>query len=100
VQARIQRGAAKKFALLNGVDFTSSESTMKVSLNQQIDEVERELEVRRDVYPRMVATHKMRQSIADFQMQRMNAVLRTLRWFQKHEDKIRSLMSDTDKAEE
>jgi len=63
---------------------------VRVSLAQQIDEVQRELRARRDVYARLVASGKMRQSIADFQMQRLEAVLKTLEWFQRNEDKIRA----------
>jgi hypothetical protein len=67
---------------------------MPISLNQQIDEVARELAMRDEVYPRMVNTGKMRQSIADFQTERMRAVLATLRWLQRNEEKVRILMTE------
>lgn len=51
---------------------------MVFSIAQQIEEVERELALRRGVYPRMVLTHKMRQSVADFHMTRLEAVRDTL----------------------
>ena len=51
---------------------------MIFSLDQQIEEIERELELRRGVYPRMVANRKMRQSVANYHMDRLKAVLATL----------------------
>ena len=69
---------------------------MKISLSQQIDEVKRELGERDRVYKRLVATHKMRESVADYQVARMRAVLATLEWFQKHEAKIRAFMGADD----
>jgi hypothetical protein len=71
---------------------------MMISLNQQIDEVRRELEVRRTVYPRLVQTHKMRESVADFQMARLVAVLNTLEWLQRHEVKIKAFLGAEDSA--
>jgi hypothetical protein len=49
------------------------------SVAQQLEEIERELALRRNVYPRMVVTHKMRQSVADFHMARLEAVRDTLK---------------------
>jgi len=48
------------------------------SIRTQIDEVERELEQRERVYPRLVSQGKLRQSQADYRMQQMQAVLQTL----------------------
>jgi|SoiMetStandDraft_5_1073268.scaffolds.fasta_scaffold637579_2 hypothetical protein len=67
---------------------------MTVSLNQQIDEVKRELAKRDEVYPRQVQTGKLRQSIADFQVERMRAVLKTLEWLQAHEQQIKIMMTE------
>jgi hypothetical protein len=72
---------------------------MKISLGQQIDEVRRELDQRKDVYPRLVATRKMRESIANYQTTRMMAVLNTLEWFQRNEAKIRAFMGSDDQPE-
>lgn len=52
---------------------------MIVSLQAQIEEVLREIALREQVYPRQVASGRMRQSVADFHMGRMQAVLVTLR---------------------
>lgn len=57
----------------------------KVSLNQQIDEIDRELAQRRDVYPRLVATGKLRESIAAYQTKRLEAARDTLAWLAKNE---------------
>ncbi len=53
-----------------------------ISLAQQIEEVERELGLRKGVYARAVASGKMRQSVADYHMQRLRAVLETLQRLQ------------------
>ena len=65
---------------------------MKFSLDQQIDEVKRELAQRAEVYPRLVGQHKMRESIATFRTDRLKAVLRTLEWLRLHEVKIKSFL--------
>jgi hypothetical protein len=65
---------------------------MTVSLSHQIQEVERELHLRRGVYPRMVSSGKMRESVADFHMERLEAVLRTLNWLADNEEKIKAAL--------
>src|SRR5580765_3413118 len=67
---------------------------MTVSLNQQIDEVKRELKQRAEVYPRLVQNGKIKQSHADYQTERMQAVLKTLEWLQRNEDKVRIIMTE------
>jgi hypothetical protein len=51
---------------------------MPISLSQQIEEVKRELAIRKDVYARRVVGGKMRKGLADFHIDRMKAVLQTL----------------------
>jgi hypothetical protein len=51
----------------------------KFPLTQQIEEVERELRLRTEVYARWIASGKMRRSVADYHMERMRAVLDTLK---------------------
>lgn len=63
---------------------------MKISLTGQIAEVERELALRRNVYARDVASGKMKQSLADLLIERMEAVRGTLMWLQKNEADIRA----------
>lgn len=71
---------------------------MSISLTGQIAEVERELALRREVYRRQTDAGKMKQSLADLLMERMEAVLKTLLWLQKHEAAIRDYV-DQRKAE-
>ena len=51
---------------------------MRFSIAQQIEEIERELRMRQEVYPRMISKGKMKQSVADYHMARLAAVLTTL----------------------
>jgi hypothetical protein len=53
---------------------------MKFSLQAQIAEVDRELAARKDVYARLVATRKLRESHANYQLDLMRAVRATLVW--------------------
>jgi hypothetical protein len=63
---------------------------MKHSIGAQIEEVEREIKKRREVYPRLVSRGEMRQSVADMHTDRMVAVLATLRWLESNEVKIKA----------
>lgn len=54
-------------------------STTKFSLAQQLEEVERELSYRAKVYPNLVRRRQLRESQAEYHMQRMEAVAETLR---------------------
>jgi hypothetical protein len=51
---------------------------MTFSLRQQIEEVEREIALRKRVYPKWITRGKLRRSEADYFMGRMEAVLETL----------------------
>jgi len=62
----------------------------KVSIAGQIAEVVREIALRKNVYPRSVAAGKLRQGEADLCMQRIEAVLATLLFVQKHEAGFRA----------
>jgi hypothetical protein len=62
---------------------------VKISLTAQLAEIDRELEQRKDVYARLVATRKLRQSHADFQMERMHAARATLQWLADNENLIK-----------
>jgi hypothetical protein len=52
---------------------------LPVTLHEQIAEVERELALRDHVYPRRIAAKQMSQQTADRGIDRMRAVLTTLR---------------------
>lgn len=67
--------------------------TQKISLNQQIDELDREIEQRRTVYPRLVAQGKLRESIAAYQTDRLKAARTTLAWLAEHETTIRAAIA-------
>ena len=62
---------------------------MKISINQQIDEIDRELGQRASVYPRLVAAGKLRQSVADYQVERLKAAKRTLEFVRDHAEEIK-----------
>lgn len=66
----------------------------KVPIASQIAEVQRELALRNNVYPARVRDGKMRQSEADLCLRRMQAVLDTLLFCQRHEADIRSYIAD------
>ena len=57
----------------------------KFSLDQQLEEVQRELDKRNEVYPGLVRKGVLRQSVADFHIARMLAVQRTLRWLYENQ---------------
>jgi len=50
-----------------------------VSLEDQIEEVKREIRIRKEVYARHVQIGRMKRENADLHMRRMEAVLETLR---------------------
>lgn len=56
------------------------------TLQAQIAEVERELKMRADVYPRLVASRKMSHGNAEEATNLMRNVLQTLRWVDAHKD--------------
>lgn len=66
---------------------------MKVSIHAQIEEVEYELQQRKEVYARLVASRKMRQSVAELHIARMEAVRGTLIWLRNNGPKIRDVVS-------
>lgn len=65
---------------------------MTISLAQQIEEIEREIELRAGVYARAVASGKMRQSIAEFHTARIAAACATLKWVQRNEVAIKAAL--------
>ena len=65
---------------------------MKISLTSQIAEIDRELGQRKQVYPRLVSSRGMRQSIADLQIAHLQAVRDTLLWLKENELLIKQRM--------
>lgn len=51
---------------------------MTINLAQQITAAKRELKIRRDVFPARVRTGKMKQGVADYEIEVMAAILSTL----------------------
>lgn len=58
---------------------------MTVPLEHQIQEVERELSLRANVYPGLIAKRKLKRPQAEEHMARMRGVLRTLEWLHGNE---------------
>lgn len=61
---------------------------MKISLNQQLEEVERELGERKTVYARIASSHPSKRSQLDYQMARMQAVRDTLVWLRDNRTRV------------
>lgn len=74
--------------------------TDRVPIIGQVAEVRRELALRQNTYPRLIASGKMRDGEADLCMRRMQAVLATLEWCQRHEAEIRAIMASRREAGE
>lgn len=72
---------------------------MKVNIVAQVAEVKRELAMRRNVYPTLVRSGKMREAEAALCTHRMEAVLGTLMFCQKHEAEIREFIAAKKHAE-
>lgn len=66
----------------------------KISIVGQIAEIDREIALRRQDYPKRVHEGKMRQEEANMLMDRIRAVRETLMFCQKHEAEIRSYMAE------
>ena len=68
-----------------------------ITIDQQIACVERELKMRRDVYPRRVGRKQMSQKFAEEQIITMSEVLRTLKAVKRDEDLERSINAEVAK---
>lgn len=62
---------------------------MPVPLSEQIKCVEREIVLRRRVYPRWVESGRMKQAKADQEIAAMEAILETLRRFERYEKALK-----------
>ena len=65
----------------------------KFSISQQIEEIEREITLRERVYPNQVRTGAMRQSVADYHMNRIKAAKASLEWLRANETAVRAFVS-------
>lgn len=64
----------------------------RISLGQQIEELDYELDQRSSVYPGLARTGKRRQSELDYHVARLEAARATLAWLSAHEVEIRAFM--------
>ncbi len=64
----------------------------KISIAQQIEELTTERTLRSGVYPRLISSGKMRESVANFRNERLEACIATLNWnAERRDDLIRGL---------
>lgn len=74
-------------------------SAQRITLAGQIAEVQREIALRRNTYPRLIGSGKLRQAEAELCSRRMEAVLETLLFCQRHEADIRQFIAAKREAE-
>ncbi len=67
--------------------------TARFSISQQIEEVDRELELRDRVYKGKVHSGAWRASVAEFHMERMRSVKATLEWLRANETDVRAYVA-------
>lgn len=60
----------------------------RITLDQQIAEVGREIGLRRQVYPGFIARGKLSKEEADGHLARMEAVYATLKWLKENRDAV------------
>lgn len=66
---------------------------MPITLAEQIAEIGREIGLRMNVYPRLVAGGKLKGDDAECSLERMRAAHATLKWLAKNERRIKALFS-------
>jgi len=66
--------------------------TMIITTNDKIKEIERELKMRKDVFPRLVLQGKISQSIVDKRIKIMEEILKDYKEKAKQEDKQMSFL--------
>lgn len=62
------------------------------SIQTQISEVAAEIEMRRQVYPRQVSKGKLRASEADYKIETMVEVRKSLEWLEANMTKVRAFV--------
>ena len=72
---------------------------VKTDLRQQISEVEREIALRRNVYPKLVEKGRIKQPEADRHLHISECVLETLHWLQGREQLVRDVTKHADKVQ-
>jgi hypothetical protein len=66
----------------------------KISIVGQIAEIDREIALREQVYPRQVSEGRMKKEAAAMLMDRIHAVRATLMFCREHEAEIRAWMAE------
>lgn len=69
---------------------------MKFSISAQIVEVEREIALRKSVYVKEAFNHPSKKSELEFHMASMEAVLDTLRFLEKHGERFKDFVKETE----
>jgi hypothetical protein len=73
---------------------------MTFTILQQIEEAEREIKMRVNVYPRWVGSGKMKQDEADLHLARMKSILKTLVWLRDNKDTIKEKLTSSKTLDE
>ena len=73
---------------------------MTFTIMQQIEEAEREIKMRVNVYPRWVGSGKMKQDEADLHLARMKSILKTLVWLRDNKDTIKEKLTSSKTLDE
>jgi hypothetical protein len=58
------------------------------SIHQQIEEIDREIALRKHVYARQITKGDMRQSFADYHMGRIEAAKKSLEWLRDNREQV------------
>lgn len=66
----------------------------KHSLFEQVNEAQRELGMRREVYPRLVAKRQKSQSEADYLISVQESILRTLQFLERNRDQFLAFLDN------
>ena len=71
-----------------------------MKLEHQIMVAERELSIRKSVYPKRVEARQMAQATADVEIAGMQAILDTLRWLQMNDSLVRVVIQENKELSE
>jgi hypothetical protein len=65
----------------------------KISINRQIEEVERELKARSTLFPKMITQGKLKAGDATYLVESLEGVLKTLKWLAANEAEIKKALN-------
>lgn len=68
--------------------FQQQPARSKISIDSQIECAQRELSMRTAVYPKQVRSGKISERLAEQEIQRMDAIISTLKWCRDHRSLI------------